>query len=188
MKGYFQPNCNNAKRNEQKYFLSIKLFDQSVSPDIIAKCNSCKLFIMTEAEIEETRTMLINWAKEVPIKKYRTCQRELTIEKRKNGGDYMFNVSKLEQVCFNCGGKKMVSNPSWQEYNEKITEIEEEIRNNNPDMDNINRFKLLDNVLEERGYLEPDSPEEFECPECEGRGTILTGEGSSLIAFIRKYI
>ena len=168
--------------------MSIKLFDQSVSMDIIAKYDSCELFIMTEADIEDTRTMLIDWAKEVPIKKYRTCQHELTIGKRKNSGDHMFNVSNLEQVCFNCGGNKIVSNSSWQEYNERITEIEEETRKNYPEMDSKSRWKLFVKIMEERGYHEPDEPEELHCPECEGVGTILTDEGTALIAFIRKYI
>jgi uncharacterized protein YbaR (Trm112 family) len=98
----------------------------------------------------------------------------------------MDDFSKLEVTCPKCKGNKFIENLEWQEYNNKEMELIKKYENQG--FEPYMYWPLVDKEMKELGYFEPEGPEEYPCPECEGRGTVLTEEGKQLISFIRKYI
>ena len=49
--------------------------------------------------------------------------------------------------------------------------------------------KGLNELKDQREELElSKEPEELDCPECEGKGVILTDEGKELLSFIRRHL
>lgn len=100
----------------------------------------------------------------------------------------MFDINKLEKVCPECNGEKIIYSLAWQKYFKEMKKSEEYLK--------IKFNKLIKEgkydkneyyVFVEKEIPPPQEPEEYSCPKCEGKGTVLTDEGVRLIGFIRKY-
>jgi hypothetical protein len=71
---------------------------------------------------------------------------------------------RLEDRCPECEGERIVQHPTWRDW-----------------------FAATGGDETKSPMPEPEIPEEIPCPECDGRGTILTPAGSGLLDFIRRY-
>jgi len=80
-------------------------------------------------------------------------------------------------------GNKIVQSQAWQNYFKKENELKAKYAS-----EGMEELEADFKAWEDMKPFQPDEPEEHECVECEGRGTIPTAEGLELLRFIRKYI
>lgn len=98
----------------------------------------------------------------------------------------IIDLAKLEKICPECDGSGYIGDPEWNEYLKKEIEIIKKYETQGLKPDEY--WPKVKTEMEKLGYFEPDGPEEYECPDCEGRGTVLTEEGMALIDFVKKYL
>ncbi len=89
----------------------------------------------------------------------------------------------LEIPCTNCNGEKLVSSSRWQRFWSEVPAT----ANTNVNGEWEAYLEQNPAAREEYDRLCREEPEEFPCPECEGRGSIPTEDGRRLLAFVRKH-
>jgi predicted methyltransferase len=95
-------------------------------------------------------------------------------------------ITKYEKPC-DCD-MGVIPSPRWQKYF-----LEEEKLREKYISEGMNTFeadeKAWNELKDQREELElSKEPEELDCPECEGKGVILTDEGKELLSFIRRHL
>jgi Ribonuclease G/E len=100
----------------------------------------------------------------------------------------MINIEMLELMCPNCNGDGYIINPDWEEYRYKKKQIELETKKKYEDYNYPFVYEQIQKALQEADLREPKGAKEYICPECEGRGVILSEEGKILIDFLKKYL
>lgn len=83
----------------------------------------------------------------------------------------------LEKTCPECKGAGYVTPSEWAEWFNKINAAKKMI-GKAPDIDWIDK-----NIP-----MPVHAPEEIQCDECDGLGTVPTKIGLKLLGFIRKYL
>jgi hypothetical protein len=78
----------------------------------------------------------------------------------------LIDVDFLEQICPDCHGDGKFTSKAWEEY-----------------------FSVSSNLANQSiTYEKPNEPIFYLCKKCNGRGKILTDEGSKIINFLRNWL
>lgn len=93
----------------------------------------------------------------------------------------------LDRICPACQGRSVEWSDQWRDWNVRYDAAKKDATERGAlDQENGKWLDPTLRALEEE--MEHLGPEEIPCGECEGVGAVLTNEGRTLVAFIRKHM